>query len=206
MSWIQATHSLHQSFAGQGQGLSASTEVCTTMCMVNKTCCITISCLVTYLRCFLQEFSAMHLLPKHHSMHTPTTVVSSLPCPESMPCRPFLLKATHLSCAAQVEWKYVIIDEAQRMKDRQSKLARDLDRFTTLRRLLLTGTPLQNELQELWSLLNLLLPEVSSTHSLMPLCTALHLLQLNHLAASLSPHEMSFVKGLWPLCTALRSG
>jgi SNF2 family DNA or RNA helicase len=61
----------------------------------------------------------------------------------------------------QVEWKYVIIDEAQRMKDRQSKLARDLDRFTTLRRLLLTGTPLQNELQELWSLLNLLLPEAS---------------------------------------------
>ncbi len=47
------------------------------------------------------------------------------------------------------------------MKDRQSKLARDLDRFTTLRRLLLTGTPLQNELQELWSLLNLLLPDVS---------------------------------------------
>ncbi|DBA85268.1 TPA: hypothetical protein ACH3X2_005964 [Trebouxia sp. C0005] len=61
---------------------------------------------------------------------------------------------------SKVEWKYVIIDEAQRMKDRQSKLARDLDRFTTLRRLLLTGTPLQNELQELWSLLNLLLPEV----------------------------------------------
>ena len=63
-------------------------------------------------------------------------------------------------CTPQVEWKYVIIDEAQRMKDRQSKLARDLDRFITQRRLLLTGTPLQNELQELWSLLNLLLPEV----------------------------------------------
>lgn len=61
---------------------------------------------------------------------------------------------------AQVEWKYLIIDEAQRMKDRQSKLAKDLDRFVAHRRLLLTGTPLQNELRELWSLLNLLLPEV----------------------------------------------
>ncbi len=60
----------------------------------------------------------------------------------------------------QVEWKYIVIDEAQRMKDRQSKLAKDLDRFTASRRLLLTGTPLQNELRELWSLLNLLLPEV----------------------------------------------
>ena len=59
-----------------------------------------------------------------------------------------------------MEWKYIVIDEAQRMKDRQSKLAKDLDRFTGARRLLLTGTPLQNELSELWSLLNLLLPEV----------------------------------------------
>lgn len=70
----------------------------------------------------------------------------------------------HAVCLPQVEWKYVIIDEAQRMKDRQSKLARDLDRFITQRRLLLTGTPLQNELQELWSLLNLLLPEVGVLH------------------------------------------
>ncbi len=62
----------------------------------------------------------------------------------------------------KVEWKYIIIDEAQRMKDRQSKLARDLDRFVAARRLLLSGTPLQNDLRELWSLLNLLLPEVRS--------------------------------------------
>jgi SWI/SNF-related matrix-associated actin-dependent regulator of chromatin subfamily A protein 2/4 len=61
---------------------------------------------------------------------------------------------------SKVEWKYMIIDEAQRMKDRESRLARDLDRFSCQRRLLLTGTPLQNDLHELWSLLNLLLPEV----------------------------------------------
>ncbi|EFJ30636.1 hypothetical protein SELMODRAFT_60240, partial [Selaginella moellendorffii] len=61
---------------------------------------------------------------------------------------------------AKVDWKYIIIDEAQRMKDRESRLARDLDRFRCQRRLLLTGTPLQNDLHELWSLLNLLLPEV----------------------------------------------
>ncbi len=48
----------------------------------------------------------------------------------------------------------------QRLKERQSKLSRDLDKFTHGRRLLLTGTPLQNELRELWNLLNLLLPEV----------------------------------------------
>ncbi|CAI0424888.1 unnamed protein product [Linum tenue] len=54
--------------------------------------------------------------------------------------------------AVLVNWK--------RMKDRESVLARDLDRYRCQRRQLLTGTPLQNDLKELWSLLNLLLPEV----------------------------------------------
>lgn len=44
---------------------------------------------------------------------------------------------------SKVDWKYIIIDEAQRMKDRESVLARDLDRYRCQRRLLLTGTPLQ---------------------------------------------------------------
>lgn len=44
---------------------------------------------------------------------------------------------------SKVDWKYIVIDEAQRMKDRESVLARDLDRYRCHRRLLLTGTPLQ---------------------------------------------------------------
>lgn len=44
---------------------------------------------------------------------------------------------------SKIDWKYIIIDEAQRMKDRDSVLARDLDRYRCQRRLLLTGTPLQ---------------------------------------------------------------
>lgn len=61
---------------------------------------------------------------------------------------------------ASISWQYMVIDEAQRMKDNKSKLSRDMEKFTAQRRLLLTGTPLQNDLSELWSLLNLLLPKV----------------------------------------------
>lgn len=61
---------------------------------------------------------------------------------------------------SRIQWRYLVIDEAQRMKDRQSRLSQDLDRFSAERRLLLTGTPLQNDIMELWSLLNLLLPGV----------------------------------------------
>lgn len=65
-----------------------------------------------------------------------------------------------VTALSKLQWKYLIIDEAQRMKDRESKLAKAIDKISFERRLLLTGTPLQNELRELWSLLNLLLPQL----------------------------------------------
>ena len=57
-------------------------------------------------------------------------------------------------------WRYVIIDEAHRIKNENSILSRVVRLMHTNYRLLLTGTPLQNNLHELWALLNFLLPEV----------------------------------------------
>ncbi|KAL3265822.1 hypothetical protein HHI36_010018 [Cryptolaemus montrouzieri] len=57
-------------------------------------------------------------------------------------------------------WRYMVIDEAHRIKNEKSKLSEYLREFKTTNRLLLTGTPLQNNLHELWSLLNFLLPDV----------------------------------------------
>lgn len=57
-------------------------------------------------------------------------------------------------------WRYMVIDEAHRIKNEKSKLSEILREFKTANRLLLTGTPLQNNLHELWSLLNFLLPDV----------------------------------------------
>lgn len=57
-------------------------------------------------------------------------------------------------------WRYLIIDEAHRIKNEKSKLSEIVREFKSTNRLLLTGTPLQNNLHELWALLNFLLPEV----------------------------------------------
>uniref|UniRef100_A0A1I8PAI2 Chromatin-remodeling complex ATPase chain Iswi n=1 Tax=Stomoxys calcitrans TaxID=35570 RepID=A0A1I8PAI2_STOCA len=57
-------------------------------------------------------------------------------------------------------WRYMIIDEAHRIKNEKSKLSEILREFKTSNRLLITGTPLQNNLHELWALLNFLLPDV----------------------------------------------
>ncbi len=57
-------------------------------------------------------------------------------------------------------WKFIIVDEGHRIKNLNCKLIKTLKEFDSANRLLLTGTPLQNNLAELWSLLNFLLPDI----------------------------------------------
>ncbi|GMF41308.1 unnamed protein product [Phytophthora fragariaefolia] len=57
-------------------------------------------------------------------------------------------------------WKYMVIDEGHRLKNMDCLLVRQLKRGRSENRLLLTGTPLQNNLTELWALLNFILPDV----------------------------------------------
>ncbi|XP_017755570.1 PREDICTED: lymphoid-specific helicase-like [Eufriesea mexicana] len=59
-----------------------------------------------------------------------------------------------------LNWKYIIIDEGHRIKNHKCQLLQVLKSCRSMNRLLLTGTPLQNNLAELWSLLNFLLPEI----------------------------------------------
>ncbi|KAK8794788.1 hypothetical protein WA158_001769 [Blastocystis sp. Blastoise] len=55
-------------------------------------------------------------------------------------------------------WVYMILDEAHNIKNFKSTRWQTLLHFNTKRRLLLTGTPLQNSLMELWSLMHFLMP------------------------------------------------
>ncbi|KAK4553752.1 putative ATPase [Recurvomyces mirabilis] len=57
-------------------------------------------------------------------------------------------------------WKFIIIDEGHRIKNLDCKLIRDLQSYQSANRLLITGTPLQNNLTELWSLLHFLMPNI----------------------------------------------
>ncbi|XP_052214522.1 lymphocyte-specific helicase-like isoform X2 [Dreissena polymorpha] len=61
---------------------------------------------------------------------------------------------------ANYSWTYMIVDEGHRLKNLNCRLIRELKLYQNTHRLLLTGTPLQNNLKELWSLLNFLLPEI----------------------------------------------
>ncbi|QSL66664.1 hypothetical protein MERGE_001048 [Pneumocystis wakefieldiae] len=61
----------------------------------------------------------------------------------------------------KIKWVYMIVDEGHRMKNTQSKLSFTLTTYYSSKyRLILTGTPLQNNLPELWALLNFVLPKI----------------------------------------------
>uniref|UniRef100_A0A4W3GPF3 SWI/SNF related BAF chromatin remodeling complex subunit ATPase 4a n=1 Tax=Callorhinchus milii TaxID=7868 RepID=A0A4W3GPF3_CALMI len=71
----------------------------------------------------------------------------------------YIIKDKHV--LAKIRWKYMIVDEGHRMKNHHCKLTQVLNtHYVAPRRLLLTGTPLQNKLPELWALLNFLLPTI----------------------------------------------
>ncbi|CAK1361083.1 Lymphoid-specific helicase [Cercospora beticola] len=61
---------------------------------------------------------------------------------------------------AHFGWKFIIIDEGHRLKNLNCRLIRELQSYQSANRLLITGTPLQNNLTELWSLLHFLMPSI----------------------------------------------
>ncbi|KAK3322278.1 SNF2 family N-terminal domain-containing protein [Apodospora peruviana] len=62
---------------------------------------------------------------------------------------------------SKIKWFHMIIDEGHRMKNSNSKLTSTIQQYYSTRfRLILTGTPLQNNMTELWAMLNFVLPNI----------------------------------------------
>lgn len=66
---------------------------------------------------------------------------------------------------SRVKWQYLVLDEAQAIKNSNSTRWRALLQFPCRNRLLLSGTPLQNKLSELWSLLHFIMPTIFDSHA-----------------------------------------
>ncbi|KAF9479657.1 SNF2 family DNA-dependent ATPase [Pholiota conissans] len=64
------------------------------------------------------------------------------------------------SALKKFSFEYIVIDEAHRIKNVDSMLSQIVRDFSSRGRLLITGTPLQNNLKELFSLLNFICPEI----------------------------------------------
>ncbi|XP_014603043.1 PREDICTED: DNA excision repair protein ERCC-6 isoform X1 [Polistes canadensis] len=64
----------------------------------------------------------------------------------------------HNNLLTNTQWHYVILDEGHKIRNPQAKISKAVKAFSTPHRLLLTGSPMQNSLKELWSLFDFILP------------------------------------------------
>lgn len=69
------------------------------------------------------------------------------------------------SALKKMSFAYIIIDEAHRIKNVDSILSQIVRAFTSRGRMLITGTPLQNNMKELFALLNFICPEIFSDYA-----------------------------------------
>lgn len=65
---------------------------------------------------------------------------------------------------SQISFSYAILDEAQHIKNRGTRNAKSVKMIQAAHRLILTGTPIENSLDELWSLMDFLMPGFLSTY------------------------------------------
>jgi len=63
-----------------------------------------------------------------------------------------------------IKWQYMILDEAQAIKNINSQRWKFLLSYQCRNRLLLTGTPIQNSMAELWALLHFIMPKLFDSH------------------------------------------
>jgi chromatin-remodeling ATPase INO80 len=76
----------------------------------------------------------------------------------------YQLAVTDEKYFSRLKWQYMVLDEAQAIKSSSSARWKSLLGFKARNRLLLTGTPIQNTLHELWALLHFIMPALFDSH------------------------------------------
>jgi SNF2 family DNA or RNA helicase len=95
-----------------------------------------------------------------------------------------------------MKWHYLILDEAQAIKNYRSQRWMRIAEFPSQRRLLLTGTPMQNSLEEVWALLHFLAPELFESLNMFQQLFS----NLTAMSEGRKPQDQAIVKQLHTVC------
>ena len=98
------------------------------------------------------------------------------------------------SFLSQIRWQFMAVDEAHRLKNRDSHLYTKLKGFTAPSRLLITGTPMQNTLSELSALMDFLMPNLITIDEKMDLQSEEAGRKLEELTRAIQPYMLRRTK------------
>lgn len=94
----------------------------------------------------------------------------------------------------QLKWQFMAVDEAHRLKNRESQLYVKLMDFGAPSRLLITGTPMQNNLTELAALMDFLMPGVVTVEEDIDLSSENAQQKLDELTKAITPYMIRRTK------------
>lgn len=98
------------------------------------------------------------------------------------------------SFLSQIKWQFMAIDEAHRLKNRDSQLYAKLLDFKAPSRLLITGTPMQNTLGELSALMDFLMPGVIQIEENIDLTSEEAGAKINQMTSAIQPYMLRRTK------------
>lgn len=123
---------------------------------------------------WFREFKRWCPALKVYKLHCSSSVRPSIvkahlnpaePCRYDAIVTTFEMILEEMNTFKRFQWKYLIVDEAHKLKNEESKAHLALASLPSSQRLIITGTPLQNNLKELWALLHFLSPRLFSESS-----------------------------------------
>ncbi|KAF8838231.1 hypothetical protein BDN67DRAFT_955400 [Paxillus ammoniavirescens] len=102
---------------------------------------------------------------KAPARHTTATISNATLPPQTKETFPVVITTYEIIIRdrpdlAKYNWGYIVVDEGHRLKNLNCRLIQEIKKYPSAGRMILTGTPLHNNLAELWSLLNFILPDI----------------------------------------------
>ena len=113
----------------------------------------------------LRKFGPSLDVVRHHGRNRASTPeeVERMALPGRVVLTTYVIARMDQDLLADVEWSHLILDEAQNIKNPRAQQARAIRRIPAERRYALTGTPVENRLTELWSILEFCNPGMLGT-------------------------------------------